>query len=112
MYIFVVLFLLGSSLEISAQDWKWWMGAQIVLKVAIGTAQSVLIVFVGEIAPFQVRGVALAAYQLFLAFGQLIGSIATQIMVVTRPDAWRPLIASEFLFTGVRYHDDPNKIPD
>ncbi|KAL1858280.1 hypothetical protein VTK73DRAFT_7864 [Phialemonium thermophilum] len=101
MYIFVVLFLLGSSLEISAQGWKSWMGAQVVLKMAIGTAQSVLIVFVGEIAPFQVRGVALAAYQLFLAFGQLVGSIASQIMVVTRPNAWRPLIASEFLFTGV-----------
>lgn len=101
MILFVLLFLLGSSLEITARDWQWWMGSQTVIKVAIGTAQSVLIVYVAEIAPFQLRGVAIAAYQLFLASGQLVGSIATQIMEVTAPGQWKPLIASEFVFTGV-----------
>ncbi|RSH93493.1 hypothetical protein EHS25_007849 [Saitozyma podzolica] len=101
MILFVLLFFLGSSLEIAARDWQWWMGSQTVIKVAIGTAQSVLIVYVAEIAPFQLRGVAIAAYQLFLASGQLVGSIATQIMEVTAPGQWKPLIASEFVFTGV-----------
>ena len=101
MYIFVATFFLGSSLEITAHDWKWWMGSQTVIKVAIGLAQSVLVVYVGEIAPFQVRGTVIAAYQLFLASGQLIGSIAAQISISTRPNTWRPLIATEFLFTGV-----------
>lgn len=101
MILFVLLFLLGSSLEITARDWQWWMGSQTVIKVAIGTAQSVLIVYVAEIAPFQLRGVAIAAYQLFLASGQLVGSIATQIMEKTAPGQWKPLIASEFVFTGV-----------
>lgn len=80
------------------------MGSQVVIKVAIGIAQSVLVVFVGELAPFQVRGLVIAAYQLFLALGQLVGSIAAQITVKTNPNAWKPLIASEFLFTGVCPH--------
>lgn len=101
MIFFVVLFLLGSTLEITARNWQWWLGSQIVIKFAIGTAQSVLIVYVSEIAPFQLRGTMIAAYQLFLAGGQLVGSIATQIMVATNPGAWKPLIASEYVFTGV-----------
>jgi len=43
----------------------------------------------------------IGAYQLLLAFGQLISAIATQLVVVHQPNKWKPLIATEFVFTGI-----------
>jgi len=101
--VFSALFLTGSALSISAQNWQWFTGAGVVTKFALGIAQTTLIVYLAEIAPFQLRGTGMAAYQLFLAGGQLIGAIATQIQIKVDPNAWRPLLASEFVITGVGY---------
>ena len=101
MMLFSFLFLVGSAISISAQNWRWFLGAGIITKLALGIAQTTLIVYLAEIAPFQLRGTSMAAYQLFLAGGQLLGAIATQLQVKVNVDAWRPLIASEFVITGV-----------
>lgn len=101
MYVFVTLFLLGSALAVSAQNWQWWLGAGVVTKLGLGIAQTTLIVYLSEISPFQLRGTMMAAYQLFLAAGQLIGASGTQISISVSPNTWRPLIASEFVITGV-----------
>lgn len=102
MICFSTLFLIGSSLSITAKNWQWWLGAGVITKLGLGIAQTTLIVYLAEVAPFQLRGTSMAAYQLFLAGGQLVGAIATQIQVSVSPDTWRPLIASEFVITGVR----------
>lgn len=99
--VFSTIFLIGSALTISAQTWRWFLVAGCVTKLGLGIAQTTLIVYLAEIAPFQLRGTGMAAYQLFLAGGQLFGAIATQIQVKTNIGQWRPLIASEFVFTGV-----------
>jgi MFS family permease len=104
MIVFSALFMVGSALSISAQNWQWFTGAGVVTKFALGIAQTTLIVYIAEIAPFQLRGTGMAAYQLFLAGGQLIGAIATQIQIKTDPTVWRPLMASEFVMTGVSQH--------
>ena len=103
MVVFTILFLLGSSLSISAQNWRWWTAATSVSKIGLGIAQTTLIVYLAECAPFQLRGTAMATYQLFLAGGQLIGAIGTQIQTSISDTAWRPLIASEFVITGVEF---------
>lgn len=117
MMVFSCLFLAGSALSITAKNWQWFLGAGVITKFGLGEsrvcssqsdvdgragiAQTTLIVYLAEIAPFQLRGTGMAAYQLFLAGGQLLGAIATQVQIKTDPMAWRPLIASEFVITGV-----------
>ena len=101
MMIFSALFLLGSVLSITAKNWRWFLGAGCVTKLGLGIAQTTLIVYLAEIAPFQLRGAGMVIYQLFLAGGQLTGAIATQIQVSVDENKWRPLIASEFVITGV-----------
>ncbi|KAI5457520.1 hypothetical protein BGZ63DRAFT_364860 [Mariannaea sp. PMI_226] len=97
----IVVLLGGSIAEITAFDWKSWLGAAVLVRCGIGLAQSILITYVSELAPFQIRGFMIGAYQLTLAFGQLISAIATQLVDVHQPTKWRPLIATEFVFTGI-----------
>lgn len=97
-----ILVLLGGSIaEICAHNWKSWLGAAVLVRLGVGLAQSILITYVSELSPFQVRGFMIGAYQLFIAVGQLISAVATQLVVTNTPNKWRPLIATEFLFTGV-----------
>lgn len=96
-----VVLLAGSIAEITASDWKSWLGAAVLVRLGVGLAQSILVTYISELAPFQIRGFMIGAYQLLLGFGQLISAIATQIIQTTTPTKWRPLIASEFVFSGV-----------
>ncbi|VUC36545.1 unnamed protein product [Clonostachys rosea] len=97
----VVILLGGSVAQITAFDWKSWLGAAVLVRLGVGLAQSVLIVYVSELSPHQIRGVMIGAYQLFIAVGQLLSAVATQIVETSQPGKWRPLIASEFVFTGL-----------
>ena len=92
---------MGSVAEVSSKKWQDWLGASLICKLGIGTAQSILITYVSEIAPFQVRGFMMGAFQLLLALGQLISAISVQLIETTQPTKWRPLIATEFIYTGV-----------
>lgn len=97
----IVVLLGGSVAEIAAFDWKSWLGAAVLVRAGVGLAQSILITYVSELAPFQIRGFMIGAYQLCLAIGQLISAVATQLVIENQPTKWRPLIATEFVFTGV-----------
>lgn len=97
----IVVLLGGSVAQYTAFDWKSWLGAAVLVRVGVGLAQSILVTYVSELAPFQIRGFMIGSYQLFIAIGQLISAVATQLVVVHRPTEWRPLIATEFIFTGV-----------
>lgn len=103
----IVILLGGSIAEITASGWKSWLGAAVLVRFGVGLAQSILITYVSELTPFQIRGLMIGAYQLCLGIGQLISAIATQLITIHQPTKWRPLIATEFIFTGVciyRYH--------
>ena len=97
----VVILLGGSITEITAFSWQSWLGAAVFVRLGVGLAQFILITYISEIAPFQIRGFMIGAYQLCLGFGQLIAAIATQLVVEHQPNKWKPLIATEFAFTGV-----------
>lgn len=97
----VVVLLGGSIAQITVSDWKGWLGAAMLVRLGVGLAQSILVTYVSELAPFQVRGFLIGAYQLFIAIGQLISAVATQLVIENQPTKWRPLIATEFIFTGV-----------
>ncbi|KAL6890046.1 general substrate transporter [Trichoderma evansii] len=97
----IVVLLGGSIAEITAFDWKSWLGAAVLVRAGVGLAQSILITYVSELAPFQIRGFMIGAYQLCLAIGQLVSAVATQLVIESQPTKWRPLIATEFVFTGV-----------
>ncbi|KAI4849130.1 MFS general substrate transporter [Aureobasidium sp. EXF-8845] len=97
----IVILLGGSITEITAFSWQSWLGAAVLVRLGVGLAQSILITYISEIAPFQIRGFMIGAYQLCLGFGQLIAAIATQLVVVHQPNKWKPLIATEFAFTAI-----------
>ncbi|ATY58282.1 MFS alpha-glucoside transporter [Cordyceps militaris] len=101
MYISIGILLAGSLAEILAHDWRSWLGAACLIRFGVGSTTSCLITYVSEIAPFQIRGLAVGSYQLFLGVGQLISAIAAKIMTTSNPHQWKPLIAAEFLFTGI-----------
>jgi MFS transporter, SP family, general alpha glucoside:H+ symporter len=97
----VFILLCGSIAEICAVDWRSWLGAAVLIRLGVGLAQSILITYVSELTPFQIRGFMIGAYQLFIGVGQLISAVATQLVITTQPNRWRPLIATEFVFTGI-----------
>ncbi|KAH7259409.1 major facilitator superfamily domain-containing protein [Fusarium redolens] len=97
----IVILLGGSIAEITASGWKSWLGAAVLVRAGVGLAQSILVTYVSELAPFQIRGLMIGAYQLCLGIGQLISAIATQLITIHQPTKWRPLIATEFIFTGL-----------
>jgi MFS family permease len=101
MIISLVILLAGSAAEIASQKWQDWLGAAVLVRLGVGLAQSILITYVSELAPFQLRGAFLGLYQVLLTTGQLIVAIAAQLIQTQQPTKWRPLIAIEFLFTGV-----------
>lgn len=97
----IVILLGGSIAEITSSSWRSWLGAVVLVRLGVGLAQSILITYVSELSPFQIRGFMIGAYQLFIALGQLISAVATQLVVEHQPTKWKPLIATEFIFTGV-----------
>jgi len=101
MIIAIVFLFAGSINEILAHNWQTWLGGAILIRFGVGMAQTILVTYISEIAPFQIRGFMIGSYQLMLGIGQLISAIATKIMTDVNPDQWKPLIATEFLFTGV-----------
>ena len=101
MLLAILILLSGSIAEISAHNWRSWLGAAVLVRLGVGLAQSILITYISELAPFQIRGFMIGAYQLMLALGQLLCAVASQLVQVHRPGEWRPLIAVEFGFTGV-----------
>ena len=101
MIIALVILLGGSIGEIASQKWQDWLGAAGLVRLGVGLAQTILITYVSELAPFQIRGSLLGAYQVLLTTGQLIVAIAAQLIQTRQPTQWRPLVGIEFLFTGV-----------
>lgn len=97
----VAVLLAGSIAEMTVQNWQGWLGAAMLIRLGVGLAQSILITYVSELAPFQIRGFMIGAYQLCLGFGQLISAGATQIIVTQTPTKWRTIVATEFIFTGL-----------
>jgi MFS family permease len=56
MYGAILILLGGSIAEVCAQNWRDWLGAACLVRLGVGLAQSILIVWVSELTPFQVRG--------------------------------------------------------
>jgi SP family general alpha glucoside:H+ symporter-like MFS transporter len=102
MIVSLIILLAGSTAEIASQKWQDWLGAAILVRLGVGLAQSILVTYIAELAPFQIRGMLIGAYQVLLTTGQLIVAVAAELVRVHQPTEWRVLIGIEFLFTGVR----------
>jgi MFS family permease len=97
----VAVLLAGSIAQITVSNWQGWLGAAVLVRLGVGLAQTILVTYVSEISPAQIRGFMIGSYQLMLAFGQLIVAIAAQLVTEKTPTVYKSLIAIEFLFTGV-----------
>lgn len=101
MIITLGVLLAGSVAEVAAQKWQDWLGAAVLVRMGVGLAQTILVTYIAELAPFQVRGMLIGAYQVLLTTGQLVVAVSAELVRVHQPTEWRVLVAIEFLFTGV-----------
>jgi len=95
MYIFSVLMLVATAMELAAK---------IIFGFAMGMIQTVMCTYLSEIAPHQIRGFSIALYQLGFAIGQLISSIALQIVIEkygSEPMSYMNALYSEFVLHGL-----------
>lgn len=81
------LFIVGSLLCASAPNPAFLIGARFVLGVAVGIATFTAPLYLSEIAPGQVRGAMVSAYQLMITVGILIAFLSDTAF--SSSAAWR-----------------------
>ncbi|WP_322033812.1 sugar porter family MFS transporter [Paraburkholderia sp. J76] len=81
------LFIVGSLLCASAPNPAFLIGARFVLGVAVGIATFTAPLYLSEIAPGQVRGAMVSAYQLMITVGILIAFLSDTAF--SSSGAWR-----------------------
>lgn len=62
-------------LEVIAKDWRTWLGSKIVIGFATGLMQSTVTTVVTELAPRELRGIALSWFNLSMNIGGLLATI-------------------------------------
>lgn len=65
MYMMLVVCVGGACLESFVATWAGWLGAKIVMLLTVGLIQSAVSTYISEIAPREMRGVALSTFNLF-----------------------------------------------
>ncbi|KAJ5733497.1 hypothetical protein N7493_002283 [Penicillium malachiteum] len=61
----------GACLESFVTDWKGWLGAKIVMCLTTGLMQAGVATYISEIAPRELRGIALSTFNMFMNMGNL-----------------------------------------
>lgn len=73
----MTVYIIGIILQISASHWAQLMIGRIVGGLAVGTVSVLSPMFIAETAPSEIRGIAVAFYQLMITLGILLGYITT-----------------------------------
>ena len=63
-----------------ANNWKIWMVSKVFAALGNGFSQSVLLTYISEVSPRQVRGGMCSAYAVIVAFGELMASLGLEIL--------------------------------
>lgn len=84
--IFSLLSPIGSALT---QNWKQLIACRILLGIGMGLKEVTVPVYTAEIAPTKVRGGLVMSWQLWTAFGILLGTSANLAVKDVGKIAWR-----------------------
>lgn len=93
------LFIVGSLLCASAPSPEFLIGARLVLGVAVGIATFTAPLYLSEIAPGQVRGAMVSAYQLMVTVGILVAFLSDTAF--SSSGAWRWMLGVVAIPAGI-----------
>ncbi|KAJ6014924.1 hypothetical protein N7540_009515 [Penicillium herquei] len=71
LYLTILTCVAGSCLESFVTNWKGWLGAKIVMGLTTGLMQAGVATYISEIAPRELRGIALSTFNMFMNMGNL-----------------------------------------
>ncbi|KAL6366216.1 hypothetical protein LRP88_00313 [Fusarium phalaenopsidis] len=80
-----------------AQSWPQILICRILLGIGMGLKEVTVPVFSAENAPTSIRGALVMSWQLFVAFGIMLGFTANLVVVNTGDIAWRLQFGSAFI---------------
>lgn len=80
-----------------AQSWPQILVCRILLGIGMGLKEVTVPVFSAENAPTSIRGALVMSWQLFVAFGIMLGFTANLVVVNTGAIAWRLQFGSAFI---------------
>jgi sugar porter (SP) family MFS transporter len=92
--IFSLLAPIGTGL---GQHWGQLAATRVLLGIGMGLKEVTVPVFSAEVAPTNIRGGLVMSWQVWTAFGILLGTCANLVFVNVGPNAWRFQFASAFV---------------
>ncbi|KAL1630351.1 hypothetical protein SLS56_005026 [Neofusicoccum ribis] len=96
-FIGAIFSLLAPIGQAFAQSWPQILACRILLGLGMGLKEVTVPVFSAENAPTRIRGALVMSWQLFVAFGIMLGFSANLAVVNTGKIAWRLQLASAFI---------------
>ncbi|CAO2658285.1 Nn.00g060080.m01.CDS01 [Neocucurbitaria sp. VM-36] len=102
MILVVQIIMVGACiLEQFSTKWTHWLGARFLDGLSIGLAQCCINVYIGEMAPTQIRGALMSLMQLMYAIGSFLSAVSLNIVNQEKPERWRNAVLSQFALCGV-----------
>ncbi len=86
-----LVFVLGTLIAVTAQDYGMLLVARVVLGLAVGAASATVPVYLGEISPPNIRGRILACNQLLITVGILCSYLID--LAFSHSGSWRAMFA-------------------
>ncbi|KIV86711.1 hypothetical protein PV11_02309 [Exophiala sideris] len=76
----------SALLEVTAKNWIGWGFAKLIMGMATGVMQAGVSTYIGEVAPREIRGIALGMFNMLMNLGNLIATIVAWAAQKRWPD--------------------------
>jgi len=103
-FVITILYIIGPTIMAFVNDWEFLFIGRIVIGLGIGASAVVSPQYMGEIAPKEVRGALVSAYEAMLCFGMLVAFLLDFALARALPDdlAWRFMVGMPALLCIVQ----------
>lgn len=95
-----ILYTIGAALEAGAINFGMIFAGRFILGMGVGLEGGTVPVYVAECVPGRIRGNLVSAYQLNIAFGEVLGYAVAAIFVGV-PGNWRYILGSSLVFSTI-----------
>jgi MFS family permease len=96
-FVGAIFSLLGPIGQALSQTWPQILVCRILLGIGMGLKEVTVPVYSAENAPSAIRGALVMSWQLWVAFGIMLGFVANLVVVNTGANAWRLQFGSAFI---------------
>ncbi|KAJ0419169.1 hypothetical protein BJY00DRAFT_314238 [Aspergillus carlsbadensis] len=101
-----VIILVGTIMMLAARNIALLIVGKTVMALGIGLATTQLAPYLSELAPARIRGIIIAGINVFIVFGQWLGSLLVWACTISYPDvhdntAWQLLFGLQLVFPTV-----------